>query len=103
AVATACYVLNRVLVTKPHAKTSYELLIDDKPSISYHKPFGCHVTILNTSSQEDDLDSDDEPDVLIIHSTPTPEVPIIDEASIQHDGTKSDHAPTNEDNLDEFT
>nr|GEW41687.1 ribonuclease H-like domain-containing protein [Tanacetum cinerariifolium] len=49
AVATACYVLNRVLVTKPHAKTSYELLTGDKPSISYLKPFGCHVTILNTS------------------------------------------------------
>nr|GEV39926.1 ribonuclease H-like domain-containing protein [Tanacetum cinerariifolium] len=49
AVATACYVLNRVLVTKPHHKTPYELLTGDKPSISYLKPFGCHVTILNTS------------------------------------------------------
>nr|GFB85493.1 ribonuclease H-like domain-containing protein [Tanacetum cinerariifolium] len=49
AVATACYVLNRVLVTKPHDKTPYELLTGDKPSISYLKPFGCHVTILNTS------------------------------------------------------
>nr|GFA46606.1 putative ribonuclease H-like domain-containing protein [Tanacetum cinerariifolium] len=48
-VATACYVLNRVLVTKPHDKTPYELLTGDKPSISYLKPFGCHVTILNTS------------------------------------------------------
>nr|GEW39559.1 putative reverse transcriptase domain-containing protein [Tanacetum cinerariifolium] len=177
AVATACYVLNRVLVTKAHAKTPYELLTRDKPSISYLKPFGCHVTILNTSesltkfdkksdegyivgysisgkayrvynlvsrkieetmnliflenkpfvagtgqawmfdidyltdfinysrvsstnltagsssekpanvgSQEDKSDLDDEPDVLIIHSTPTPEVPIVDEASIQHDG-----------------
>nr|GFA13553.1 putative ribonuclease H-like domain-containing protein [Tanacetum cinerariifolium] len=177
AVATTCYVLNRLLVTKPHAKTPYELLTEDKPSISYLKPFGYHVTILNTSeslgkfdkksdegyivgysisskayrvynlvsrkieetmnliflenkpfvagtgqawmfdidyltdslnyskvsrtnlsagsqgdkpanvgSQEDDSDSDDEPDVLIIHSTPTSEVPIIDEALIQHDG-----------------
>nr|GEZ83681.1 putative ribonuclease H-like domain-containing protein [Tanacetum cinerariifolium] len=49
AVATACYVLNRVLVTKPHHKTPYELLTRDKPFISYLKPFGCHVTILNTS------------------------------------------------------
>nr|GFA04759.1 putative ribonuclease H-like domain-containing protein [Tanacetum cinerariifolium] len=132
AVATASYVLNRVLVTKPHHKTPYELLTRDKPSISYLKPFGYHVTILNTSdplgkfdkkldegyivgysisrtgqawmfdidyltdslnysrvsrtnlsagsqgatpsnagSHEDDSDSDDEPDVLIIHSTPT--------------------------------
>nr|GEX86203.1 putative ribonuclease H-like domain-containing protein [Tanacetum cinerariifolium] len=29
AVNTACYVQNRVLVTKPHNKTPYELLIDD--------------------------------------------------------------------------
>nr|GEY55590.1 putative ribonuclease H-like domain-containing protein [Tanacetum cinerariifolium] len=49
AVATACYVLNQVLVTKPHHKTPNELLTRDKPSISYLKPFGCHVTILNTS------------------------------------------------------
>nr|GFB82396.1 putative ribonuclease H-like domain-containing protein [Tanacetum cinerariifolium] len=46
AVATACYVLNRVLVAKPHNKTSYELLTGDKPAIGYLKPFGCQVTIL---------------------------------------------------------
>nr|GEU69396.1 hypothetical protein [Tanacetum cinerariifolium] len=142
AVATACNVLNRVLVTKPHDKTPYKLLTGDKPSISYLKPFGCHVTILNTSdplgkfdkksdkgyivrysisskayrvynlvsrkieetmnlkflknkpfvagtgSQEDDSDSDDEPDVLIIQSTPTSVVPIVDEATTQNDGTE---------------
>nr|GEU56656.1 hypothetical protein [Tanacetum cinerariifolium] len=49
AIATGCYVLNRVLMTKPYDKTPYELLNRDKPSISYLKPFGCHVTILNTS------------------------------------------------------
>ncbi|GJS00150.1 ribonuclease H-like domain-containing protein [Tanacetum coccineum] len=46
AVSTACYVLNRVLVTKPHNKTPYELLTGKTPS--YIRPFGCHVTILNT-------------------------------------------------------
>nr|GEX38094.1 ribonuclease H-like domain-containing protein [Tanacetum cinerariifolium] len=193
AIATACYVLNRVLVTKPHYKTPYELLTRDKPSISYLKPFSCHVTFLNTSdplgkfdkksnegyivgysisskayrvynlvsrkieetmnlkflenkpfvagtgqawmfdidyltdsinysrvsstnltagsqgatpsnagSQEDDLDSDDEPNVLIIQSTPTPVVPIVDEATTQNDGTKSDLAKTNADNLDKL-
>nr|GEV55834.1 hypothetical protein [Tanacetum cinerariifolium] len=127
AVATACYVLNRVLVTKPYAKTPYELLTGNKPSISYLKPCGCHVTIFNTSDslgkfdkksdegyivgysisskayREDDSDSDDEPDVLIIHSTPTPVVPIVDEATIQHAGINFDQATTNVDNLDEFT
>ncbi|GJX48210.1 putative ribonuclease H-like domain-containing protein [Tanacetum coccineum] len=48
AVNTACYVLNRVLVTKPHNKTPYELIIGRPPSISFMRPFGCPVTILNT-------------------------------------------------------
>ncbi|GJY81360.1 putative ribonuclease H-like domain-containing protein [Tanacetum coccineum] len=49
AVRTACYVLNRVLVTSPHNKTPYALLTGNIPSVSHFKPFGCHVTILNTS------------------------------------------------------
>ncbi|GJY66128.1 ribonuclease H-like domain-containing protein [Tanacetum coccineum] len=48
AVSIACYVQNRVLVTKPHNKTPYELLHGRPPSISLMRPFGCHVTILNT-------------------------------------------------------
>nr|GEW23122.1 hypothetical protein [Tanacetum cinerariifolium] len=48
AVNTACYVQNRVLVTKPHNKTPYELLHGRLPSIGFMRPFGCTVTILNT-------------------------------------------------------
>nr|GEX65902.1 uncharacterized mitochondrial protein AtMg00810-like [Tanacetum cinerariifolium] len=48
AVNTSCYVQNRVLVTKPHNKTHYELLIGKTPSIGFMRPFGCVVTILNT-------------------------------------------------------
>nr|GEU86792.1 retrovirus-related Pol polyprotein from transposon TNT 1-94 [Tanacetum cinerariifolium] len=48
AVNTACYVQNRVLVTKPHNKTPYELLHGRTPSIGFMRPSGCHVTILNT-------------------------------------------------------
>ncbi|GJS33320.1 putative ribonuclease H-like domain-containing protein [Tanacetum coccineum] len=48
AVSTACYVQNRVLVIKPHNKTPYELFRGFKPALSFMKPFGCHVTILNT-------------------------------------------------------
>nr|GEZ43741.1 putative ribonuclease H-like domain-containing protein [Tanacetum cinerariifolium] len=47
AVNTACYVQNRVLVTKQHNKTPYELLLGRTPSISFMRPFGCLVTILN--------------------------------------------------------
>nr|GEU39262.1 hypothetical protein [Tanacetum cinerariifolium] len=48
AVNTACYVQNRVLVTKSHNKTPYELLLGRSPSIGFMRPFGCLVTILNT-------------------------------------------------------
>ncbi|GKB21302.1 putative ribonuclease H-like domain-containing protein [Tanacetum coccineum] len=48
AVNTACYVQNRVLVIKPHNKTPYELLHGRTPSLSFMRPFGCPVTILNT-------------------------------------------------------
>nr|GEU29324.1 retrovirus-related Pol polyprotein from transposon TNT 1-94 [Tanacetum cinerariifolium] len=47
-VNTACYVQNRMLVTKPHNKTPYELLHGKTPSIGFMRPFGCLVTILNT-------------------------------------------------------
>ncbi|GJS34569.1 retrovirus-related pol polyprotein from transposon TNT 1-94 [Tanacetum coccineum] len=47
-VSTACYVHNRVLVVKPHNKTPYELFRGFKPTLSFMRPFGCHVTILNT-------------------------------------------------------
>nr|GEZ85223.1 putative ribonuclease H-like domain-containing protein [Tanacetum cinerariifolium] len=48
AVNIACYVQNRVLVTKPHNQTPYELLVGRSPNIDFMKPFGCPVTILNT-------------------------------------------------------
>ncbi|GJT38071.1 putative ribonuclease H-like domain-containing protein [Tanacetum coccineum] len=48
-VNTACYVLNRVLVIKPHNKTPYELIHRRTSLIHFMKPFGCPVTILNTS------------------------------------------------------
>nr|GFB15775.1 retrovirus-related Pol polyprotein from transposon TNT 1-94 [Tanacetum cinerariifolium] len=48
-VSTAYYVLNRVSITNPHNKTPYELLFGKIPNIRHLKPFGCQVTILNTS------------------------------------------------------
>nr|GEX73402.1 hypothetical protein [Tanacetum cinerariifolium] len=38
----------RVLVIKPHNKTPYELFLGKKPALSFMRPFGCPVTILNT-------------------------------------------------------
>nr|GEY56502.1 hypothetical protein [Tanacetum cinerariifolium] len=48
AVNTACYVLNKALVIKPHNKTPYELIHGRPPLIEFMKPFGCPITILNT-------------------------------------------------------
>ncbi|GJU21721.1 ribonuclease H-like domain-containing protein [Tanacetum coccineum] len=47
-VNTACYVLNRLLVIKPHNKTPYKHIRRRPPLIDFMKPFGCPVTILNT-------------------------------------------------------
>nr|GEW33707.1 hypothetical protein [Tanacetum cinerariifolium] len=48
AVNNVCYVQNKVLMTKPHNKTPYELLLGRTPSIGFMRLFGCLVTILNT-------------------------------------------------------
>ncbi|GJR58758.1 putative ribonuclease H-like domain-containing protein [Tanacetum coccineum] len=50
AVSTACYIFNRIRVIKLQNKTPYELLFSHKPMISYIRPFGYHVTILDTFS-----------------------------------------------------
>ncbi|GKB33807.1 putative ribonuclease H-like domain-containing protein, partial [Tanacetum coccineum] len=48
AVNTACYVQNRVLVIKPHNKTPYELFLGRKHALSFMRPFGRLLIILNT-------------------------------------------------------
>ncbi|GJR10785.1 ribonuclease H-like domain-containing protein [Tanacetum coccineum] len=40
--------LVRVLITKPHNKIPYELLIGRSPNLDFMRPFWCPVTILNT-------------------------------------------------------
>ncbi|GJV85306.1 putative ribonuclease H-like domain-containing protein [Tanacetum coccineum] len=65
ALNTACYVLNSILVTKPHNKTPYELIIGRAPSISFMRPFGCPVTILNTLDPLGKFDGKDEEGFLV--------------------------------------
>ncbi|GJZ49888.1 putative ribonuclease H-like domain-containing protein [Tanacetum coccineum] len=48
AVNIVCYVQNRVLVVKPHNKTPYEVFYGRTPALSFMRPFGGPVTILNT-------------------------------------------------------
>nr|GEY12464.1 hypothetical protein [Tanacetum cinerariifolium] len=68
AVNTACYVQNRVLVTKPQNKTPYELLLGRTPSIGFMRPFGCHVIILNTLDPLDKFDGKDDKGFLVGYS-----------------------------------
>ncbi|GJZ99674.1 putative ribonuclease H-like domain-containing protein [Tanacetum coccineum] len=69
AVNTACYVLNRVLVIKPQNKTPYELLIGNSPSISFMRPFGCPLTILNTLDSLGKFDGKSDEGYLLGYST----------------------------------
>ncbi|GKD61285.1 ribonuclease H-like domain-containing protein [Tanacetum coccineum] len=69
AVNTACYVQNKVLVIKPHNKTSYELFLGKKPALSFMRPFGCPITILNTIDYLDKFDGKADERFFIGHST----------------------------------
>ncbi|GJX11047.1 hypothetical protein Tco_0200906 [Tanacetum coccineum] len=66
---TACYVLNRVLVTKPQMKTPYEILMGRSPNISFMRPFGCPLTILNTLDHLGKFEGKSEEGYLLGYST----------------------------------
>ncbi|GKB79477.1 putative ribonuclease H-like domain-containing protein [Tanacetum coccineum] len=48
AVNIACYIQNKVLVTKPHNKTPYTCFLGRKLALGFMRPFGYPVIILNT-------------------------------------------------------
>ncbi|GKD66043.1 putative RNA-directed DNA polymerase, eukaryota, reverse transcriptase zinc-binding domain protein [Tanacetum coccineum] len=68
-VNTACYVQNRVLVIKPHNKTSYELFLGRKPALSFMRPFGCPITILNTIDHLGKFDGNSDEGFFVRYST----------------------------------
>nr|GFB03177.1 retrovirus-related Pol polyprotein from transposon TNT 1-94 [Tanacetum cinerariifolium] len=70
AVNTACYVHNKVLVTKPHKKTPYALLHGRTLSIGFMRPFGCLVTILNTLDSLGKFDGKVDEGFLVGYSEP---------------------------------
>jgi hypothetical protein len=47
AIKTACHAINRLYLHKKLKKTSYEILTDNKPKVSYFRVFGCKCFILN--------------------------------------------------------
>ena len=50
AVATACYIINRISIRPLTHKTPYELLYNKKPKVSYFKIFGskCFLILKET-------------------------------------------------------
>nr|GEV05723.1 hypothetical protein [Tanacetum cinerariifolium] len=69
AVSTACYVQNRVLVVKPHFKTPYELFKGRLPALSFMRPFGCHVLILNILDRLGKFDGKSDEGIFVGYST----------------------------------
>nr|GEX50841.1 ribonuclease H-like domain-containing protein [Tanacetum cinerariifolium] len=69
AVNTACYVQNRVLVVKPYFKTPYELFKGRSPALSFMRPFGCPVIILNTLDQLGKFDGKSNEWIFVGYST----------------------------------
>ncbi|GKC14079.1 putative ribonuclease H-like domain-containing protein, partial [Tanacetum coccineum] len=68
AVSTACYVFNRVLVTKHQNKTPYELITGKITIIRYIRLFRCHVTILNTIDHLGKFDEKSDEGFLVRYS-----------------------------------
>ncbi|GKB07379.1 ribonuclease H-like domain-containing protein, partial [Tanacetum coccineum] len=96
AVNTACYVQNRVLVTKPHNKTPYELLLGRPPSISFMRPFGCPVTILNTLDPLGKFDGKADEGFLVGYSINSKAFRSSEDAVADDAGKKTNEEPTNE-------
>nr|GEV36395.1 putative ribonuclease H-like domain-containing protein [Tanacetum cinerariifolium] len=58
-----------VLVVKPHFKTPYELFKGRSPALSFIRPFGCHVTILNTLDQLGKFNGKSDEGIFVCYST----------------------------------
>nr|GFB28145.1 ribonuclease H-like domain-containing protein [Tanacetum cinerariifolium] len=80
AVNTACYVLNRALVIKPHNKTPYELIHERPLLIDFMKPFGCLVTILNTRDYLGKFDEKADEGFFVGYSVVSPKDSAVDAA-----------------------
>nr|GEW62101.1 hypothetical protein [Tanacetum cinerariifolium] len=65
----SCYVQNWVLVVKPYFKTPYEMFRGRLPALSFMRPFGCHVTILNTLDQLGKFDGKSDEEIFVGYST----------------------------------
>nr|GEZ37505.1 hypothetical protein [Tanacetum cinerariifolium] len=76
-VNTACYVQNRVLVTKPENTTPYELLHGRIPNIGFMRPFGCPVTILNILDSLGKFDGKVDKGFLVGYSVSSKAIPNI--------------------------
>ncbi|GKV15616.1 hypothetical protein SLEP1_g26391 [Rubroshorea leprosula] len=70
AVATSCYLLNRVMVRPILNKTPYEIYKGRKPKISYFRAFGCKCFVLNNGKDSlGKFDSKSDEGIFVGYST----------------------------------
>ena len=67
-VATACYILNRILIRRLTNKTPYELLYNKKPIVTCFKVFGSKCFILNTKDNLDKFEPKSDKGIFIGYS-----------------------------------
>nr|GFD29744.1 retrovirus-related Pol polyprotein from transposon TNT 1-94 [Tanacetum cinerariifolium] len=78
----------------PHNKTPYALLIRNIPTVSHFKPFGCHVTILNTSDHLGKSDGKAYEGYIVGYSTSNKAYRVIQGTQPIHTpGDKADDSP----------
>ena len=69
AVATACHVLNRLLVRPMTSKTCFELFYDKVHQVNYFKAFGSKCFIKNTYENLDKFDPRSDEGIFVGYST----------------------------------
>nr|GEX52283.1 ribonuclease H-like domain-containing protein [Tanacetum cinerariifolium] len=89
------------LVTKPLNKTPYELIRRRPPLIYFMKPFGCLVTILNTTDNLGKFEGKADEGYFVGYSVDSAvdagkKAPEIDESKASDNGGKNDQVPRND-------
>nr|GEV62629.1 ribonuclease H-like domain-containing protein [Tanacetum cinerariifolium] len=95
-VNTACYVLNKALVTKPHNKTPYELIHGRPPLIDFMKHFGCPITILNTKDNLGKFKGKADEGYFVGTMDAGKKAPEVDESKASDNGGKNDQVSRSE-------
>nr|GFC63632.1 putative ribonuclease H-like domain-containing protein [Tanacetum cinerariifolium] len=79
AVATACYTQKRSLIHTRHHKTSYELVHNKKPDLTFFKVFGALCYLTNDNKDLGNLQPTADIGIFVVNSADTPSSTTIDQ------------------------